>query len=208
MDRRHNFVFRNILLGIAIVIVSLSLTFILLYIFAPFCHSSVAVEPAKKTAVQKEARIAKASAPVRLAIAKVATDAIVNPVGLNDAGDMDIDDNPTQLAWYEPGAKPGEEGSAVIAGHYGWKDGVSSVFNDINKLVKGDEITTYDVNGMKKTFVVTRTALYDPNQDATNVFKSDDGKAHLNLITCQGSWIKADSTYSERLVVFTDLLKQ
>lgn len=45
---------------------------------------------------------------------------------------------------------------------------------------------------------------YDALADATRVFRSDDGKAHLNLITCQGAWDKQAKQYSKRLVVFTD----
>jgi len=192
---------------VTVPLISLSATFILLYLFAPLGDADQ-IAPLETAVVTHEAPIAaKISLPVRLTISKISTDAVISPVGLNAVNDMDINDDPTQLAWYELGPKPGEEGSAVIAGHYGWKDGVPSVFNDINKLVKGDQITIFDQEGLKKTFVVTRTALYEPNQDATNVFKSDDGKSHLNLITCQGSWVKSASTYSERLVIFTDYLE-
>jgi len=192
---------------VTVPLISLSATFILLYLFAPL-RDNDQIALLETAVVTHEAPIvAKISLPVRLTISKISTDAVISPVGLNAVNDMDINDDPTQLAWYELGPKPGEEGSAVVAGHYGWKDGVPSVFNDINKLVKGDQITIFDQEGLKKTFVVTRTALYEPNQDATNVFKSDDGKSHLNLITCQGSWVKSASTYSERLVVFTDYLE-
>ena len=208
MHRRQEPVYQKIFFIVAVPLISLSATFILLYIFVALRNADQ-IAPLKTGIVTYETPIAAkiSPLPVRLTISKISTDAVVSPVGLNSVNDMDINDDPTQLAWYEPGPKPGEEGSAVIAGHYGWKDGVPSVFNDINKLVKGDEITIFDQEGAKKTFVVTRTALYKPNQDATTVFKSDDGKSHLNLITCQGSWVKSDSTYSERLVVFTDYVE-
>jgi len=192
---------------VTIPLISLSATFILLYLFAPLGDADQIAPLETAVSIHEAPSAAKISLPVRLTISKISTDAVISPVGLNAVNDMDINDDPTQLAWYELGPKPGEEGSAVIAGHYGWKDGVPSVFNDINKLVKGDQITIFDQEGLKKTFVVTRTALYEPNQDATNVFKSDDGKSHLNLITCQGSWVKSASTYSERLVIFTDYLE-
>ena len=134
--------------------------------------------------------------------------AVVQPVGLTVDGNMDIDENPTQAAWYKLGPKPGQEGSAVIAGHYGWKKNVPSVFNDLHTLVAGDQILTLGEDGKVMTFVVTRLATYAPDQDATNVFRSDDGKSHLNLVTCQGSWNNSVRTYSERLVVFTDYVSE
>ena len=148
-----------------------------------------------------------ASEPIQLKISSLSVDTLVKPVGLNAIGDMDIDDNPTETAWYKLGPKPGEEGSAVIAGHYGFKNGKPSVFNDLNTLIEGDTITVVGKDGVELNFVVNKLAKYTPEQDATSVFKSDDGKAHLNLVTCQGVWVNSDKTYSDRLVVFTELIK-
>jgi LPXTG-site transpeptidase (sortase) family protein len=199
---------QKLFLVITIPVVSLCITFILLYVFIPGLHSSrvdpIRVPNATHNVAAPAATIAP---PTQLKISSIAVDAIVNPVGLTSTGDMAIDENPTQVAWYKLGPKPGEEGSAVIAGHYGWKNGVPSVFNDLNKLVKGDTVSTLGEDGRLRTFAVNHTALYAPNQDATDVFRSNDGKAHLNLITCQGSWNNSAQTYSERLIVFTDYVK-
>jgi LPXTG-site transpeptidase (sortase) family protein len=192
---------------VIIPIVSLCVTFILLYVFMPARHNTPVTPVVAAPIVHDATPTVAVSVPVELKISSIAVDALVNPVGLTSTGDMAIDENPEQLAWYQFGPKPGEEGSAVIAGHYGWKNGVPSVFNDLNKLARGDQISTYGADGQVKTFVVSRSALYAPDQDATTVFKSDDGKVHLNLITCQGSWNNSARTYSERLVVFTDFLK-
>ncbi|MFY9228186.1 MAG: class F sortase [Candidatus Microsaccharimonas sp.] len=186
-------------------LISLSATFLYLYFFLP-SHTPLVGVKQTPAIVHEAIPAVYTPVPSQLKIASINVSASVEPVGLTDSGDMDIDDNPEGIAWYKLGPKPGEEGSAVLAGHYGWKNGVPSVFNDLNKLVKGDKITSIGDDGKEKTFIVTRTAVYTPNQDATDVFKSDDGKAHLNLITCQGSWNNSAQTYSERLVIFTDLL--
>ena len=200
---------QKLFITIVVPVVSLCLTFILLYLFVP-SERSTSISPPKEVASVQATTVVNELAgapPVQLKIDSIGVDAIVNPVGLTSTGDMDIEQDPDELAWYKFGPTPGEEGSAVVAGHYGWKDGVPSVFNNLNKLVKGDEILAYGSDGQMKAFVVTRIELYAPNQDATDVFKSDDGKAHLNLITCQGSWDRAAQTYSERLVVFTEYVK-
>ena len=204
MHIQRTVVMQKLFIIVIVPLVSLCAVFILLYIFVPRPAAPVAVDvplPALSTAKKP----LKASVPVRLTIESINVTADVTPTGLTSDGDMAIEENPEQVAWYKLGPKPGEEGSAVVAGHYGWKNGIASVFNDLNTLAKGDEISMTNEDGTTLTFVVTRTALYTPDQDATNVFRSDDGKAHLNLITCQGSWNNTASTYSERLVVFTDL---
>lgn len=192
----------------------MSAMFILLYNIVPLLQNSpptakvTAPESVPKPATATTVPYVSVASPVQLKVSKINVDTVTIPVGVNAKGDMDIDENPEQAAWYELGAKPGQEGSAVIAGHYGWKNGVASVFNDLHTLVAGDEISTVGEDGKVMTFVVTRLTTYMPNQDATDVFRSDDGKAHLNLVTCQGSWNNSESTYSERLVVFSDLVVQ
>jgi len=190
---------------ISALLVSSSATFIFLYLAVPAVNVSVPrVEVVVPLTVPA---VVSVTTPVQLDIASIKVSTSVTPVGLTKDGDMAIDDNAERVAWYQFGAKPGEGGSAVIAGHYGWKDGVASVFNDLNTLELGDEVTTTDAEGHVQNFVVKRISMYAPEQDATDVFKSDDGKAHLNLITCQGIWNNAAKTYSERLVVFTDLVE-
>src|SRR4051812_19779363 len=77
--------------------------------------------------------------PVRLTIAKLSINAAVAAVALAADNTMDIDKQDTQgTAWYKLGPKPGEVGSAVIAGHYGWKDNQGSIFNNLHTLSSGD----------------------------------------------------------------------
>jgi hypothetical protein len=52
--------------------------------------------------------------------------------------------------------------------------------------------------------VVREIQRYDPNADASSVFSSNDGKSHLNLITCEGIWDEVSQSYPQRLVIFTD----
>lgn len=142
--------------------------------------------------------------PLRLKIPEIGVDAVIEYVGLTADGEMDIPKNPTDVAWFSLGSRPGENGSAVISGHYGWKNDISSVFDDLHKLREGDEVYIEDENGATVTFVVRGARKYDPEADASEVFGSSDGKAHLNLVTCEGTWNEAEKSYSSRLAVFTD----
>ncbi|MFA5993898.1 MAG: class F sortase [Parcubacteria group bacterium] len=143
--------------------------------------------------------------PVRLKIPGIGVDAVVESLGLTVAGAMEVPKGPDNVAWYELGTRPGEQGSAVIAGHYGkWKNGQGSVFDDLHKLNKGDKLYIEDDKGVVIAFVVRESRNYDPTADAVEVFSSDDELAHLNLITCEGTWNKATKSFSQRLVVFAD----
>jgi len=143
--------------------------------------------------------------PARLVIPSLYVDAPVTKVGLTSGGAMDVPKHPAEVAWYKLGARPGDTGSAVIAGHYGrWLNGEGSVFDDLNTLKPGDEVFIEDEQGIRVSFVVTGVRTFNPTDDATDVFVSSDGKAHLNLVTCEGVWNETSQAYSKRLVVFTD----
>lgn len=145
-----------------------------------------------------------AGLPVRLKIPKINVDAAVESVGLTADGAMDVPKGPADVAWFERGTRPGEQGSAVIAGHVDWKDGSQAVFSDLHNLKPGDKVVVQDNQGATSAFVVVASQSYDSKANASDVFGSNDGKAHLNLITCAGVWDKTQESYSKRLVVFTD----
>lgn len=142
---------------------------------------------------------------IRLQIPKIKIDGAIHSVGLTTDGAMGPPSGPNGLGWYKLGPFPGEIGSAVIDGHFGtWVTGEGSIFDNLHKLNKGDLIYIKNADGSLVTFVVRELKVFDPEDDAFEVFISDDGKSHLNLITCTGDWVSKEKTYTKRLVVFAD----
>lgn len=159
----------------------------------------------KNIVTQEQVQVDSAGLPVRLKIPAIEVDAAVEQVGLTPGGAMDTPKGRREVAWFNEGARPGEVGSAVMTGHYGtWKNGQGSVFDNLHKLNAGDKISVEDDKGAITTFIVREIRSYNPNADASDIFGSSDDNAHLNLITCEGTWNKDSKSYSERLVVFAD----
>lgn len=143
--------------------------------------------------------------PERLMIPKINVYTKVDYMGIIANGDMEAPKGPENVGWFKFGPYPGNNGSAVIAGHHGpWRNGDKSVFEDISKLRKGDKLYIEDENGVIIAFVVRKSRKYDPETYAEDVFRSSDNSAHLNLITCDGVWDEVRQSYSERLVVFAN----
>lgn len=168
---------------------------------APVHRKSTALPPRpveSTTEAQKNVGL-----PVRISIPSIAVDAAIEKVVLAADGSMGVPKNPFDTAWYGLGARPGEAGSAAIAGHVDWEKG-PAVFANLHKVKQGDRIEVRDDNGGVILFVVRGSRRLHADADATDVFTSRDGKAHLNLITCAGSWDKQAKQYSERLVLFAD----
>lgn len=142
--------------------------------------------------------------PERIVIQKLGINAAVESVGMNSQREMDVPKKHINAGWFNMGPRPGEKGNAIIAGHVGWISETPAVFEHIYELEKGDKVTITNSDGSKVSFVIQRKHAYNPHEDATEVFVPKDDKAHLNLITCTGSWDIKTQSYAQRLVVFAD----
>lgn len=145
--------------------------------------------------------------PVRLKIPSLGIDADIEHVGLDAENNMDVPKNDDNVAWYTLGARPGEKGSAVIAGHFDGRTGKPAVFYRVSELQPGDNIEVTSSDGIMYVYSVTakQSFPYDdlPLQD---IFGRTDITA-LNLITCKGTWDKAKRNYSHREVIYSRLVR-
>lgn len=175
-------------------------------VFRDSSHKSVASSSNSVTAAtgKRTLEIKKVGLPIRLKIPSINIESAVYGVGLTPDGAMDVKKNLNNVAWYQNGPRPGEKGSSVIAGHYGWENGKAAVFTYLHKLKKGDTILVEDDKRNTISFVVSESRKYDPKADASDIFHAKDNEQHLNLITCGGAWNEILQTYSDRLVVFAD----
>lgn len=150
-----------------------------------------------------KAEDSKVGLPLRLIIPTIHVDAKIVGVSVNVQGEMETPKTADEVGWFAVGPRPGELGSAVIAGHFDDKSGNAGVFSDLGLLNSGDVIKVEDEFGQSRIFVVKGNKIYDPGY-AEDVFAQSDLK-HLNLITCDGLWEGDKKSYSKRLVVFADL---
>lgn len=141
--------------------------------------------------------------PIRLIIPQISVDAPIEYVGVTSTGIMEVPKKTDTVGWFKLGAVPGENGSAIIAGHLNGQRGENGVFFNLNSLKKGDLVTVKNSDNSQVQFIVHKIKMLDPGH-ADDVFTSSEG-AHLNLITCDGIWDKKIQSYSQRLVLFTDL---
>lgn len=144
--------------------------------------------------------------PIRLKIPVIGVDSAIEDALITPDGRMDVPAGSVNVAWFALGPHPGQVGSAVIGGHYGISNGVPFVFYNLDKLKIGDKIYIEDDKGDTLAFIVRSTSSFERSANATDVFESNDGLVHLNIITCEGVWNAINGTYPQRLVVFSDLI--
>ena len=172
----------------------------------PVMEETAPQEPQREVIVPPVTAIALSARPVALSIPSIDVAAPVASVGIFGKA-MAVPANSTEVGWYEFGVRPGMVGSAVLAGHVNWYGGKDAVFTKLHDIEIGDRIQVTDSLGMTHTFVVREKKQYPINADTSEVFLSNDGLAHLNLITCDGPWSALMGTHERRLVVFADKLQ-
>jgi LPXTG-site transpeptidase (sortase) family protein len=142
--------------------------------------------------------------PSRLRIPSIAVDAPVAGVGLLPDGSMAVPDNLWVSAWLSSGARPGQAGSAVIAGHRGIS--TPGLFGHLENVRAGDRIRVSDAGGAELVYQVTRVASLDLSTATQLQVFGPTTHQQLVLITCIGQYSRTTRTYDHRLVVFSQLL--
>lgn len=197
MQASRNYIF------FALVVVSLSLYFYFAAANKKEALASLTSAIELSSPIQLESVYEKGF-PVQMLIPKIKLSALIEEVGFTSTGAMDTPKNRENVGWFAPGVNPGEIGSSVIAGHYGWKNKKASAFDHLSELKVGDLVYVVNNKHATTTFIVRSIKRVDPKEDPTSIFRSSDNIAHLNLITCDGIWDKNEKSYSKRLVIFTE----
>lgn len=167
-------------------------------------RASLPVAPDKEPAAQSKAPAPKkiTSTPVQLTIPAIALASRVVPMGVNNAGELDVPSgNTNDVGWYAKGVAPGNIGSAVMDAH------VYAAFSKLDEVALGDDIYVDMQDGERLHFVVKRSQVYKLAElSPDELFNADNGR-YLHLITCAGELKDDSSTYTHRLVVFAELVQ-
>lgn len=145
---------------------------------------------------------ARVGLPATIIIPAINVWAPVESVGLTEKGAFDVPEDPAHVGWFNQGPRPGEKGVAGMDGHFGWRDGLPAVFDNLSRVQIGDTVLIQDVDGLVIHFVIYDIRTYEKDADTSDIFHVTDDGAHLALITCQGEWDALHQSYSSRLVVF------
>jgi LPXTG-site transpeptidase (sortase) family protein len=132
------------------------------------------------------------SAP-RLVIPEIRVNAPIVAVGIRN-GQLDVGGSPHEIYRWRFGVRPGQPGSAVLAGHT-WSRG-DGVFDKLGRLRKGHRVRVGTAQ-----FRVTRVQRVRrlSSKQVRELF-SDRGRPRLVLITC-GDRDDASGVYRTRIIV-------
>lgn len=166
----------------------------------------VTVPSAPPTTHPKTSTALPRSAPTRIRIPKIGVDAPFTPLSLAPTGQLNAPppDNSNLVGWYKDGATPGENGSAIVAGHVDTKTG-PAVFLQLDEVKKGSTIEITRADKSVATFTVDDVETFSKAQFPDDRVYAETPNPQLRVITCGGAYDKAAKDYTDNVVVFAHL---
>lgn len=147
-----------------------------------------------------------AGEPDRVVVPAISVDHPVIPVGLESDGAMEIPERVDEIGWYTgTQVRPGDPGSAVLAGHVDSRTQGRGAFFDLGRLDVGDDIRLETEAGEQHWQVTGRTS-YDKSYLPIDDIFTVSGEPRLVLITCGGPFDSATRHYTENVVVYAELV--
>nr|WP_237305123.1 class F sortase [Streptomyces qaidamensis] len=145
------------------------------------------------------------SRATRLLIPYLRVDAPVMGLGLDRDRRLTAppDDDPRLVGWYQHGASPGEQGTAVAVGHLDTDSG-PAVFAGLTELKRGRIVKARRVDGRIAVYTVDKIKSYEKAHFPSQEVYGARGRPELRLITCGGSYDRRKG-YSGNVVVFAHL---
>jgi len=146
--------------------------------------------------------------PQELTIDDLGVTASVRPVGLDEAGAMEIPDV-SEIGWYLHGAVPGHPGATVLAAHVWW-NGTNGPFRRLGALEPGALVDVRLQDGTETSYVVVKRTMYDKDALPSDLWRNS-GPETLVLITCGGRFDDGSRRFDQNIVVYavpsSELLK-
>jgi len=143
-------------------------------------------------------------APVRLAVPALGVDSAVDPVGVEPDGRMTLPAEVDRVGWYRFGPAPGDDGSAVIAGHVDDREQGLGAMAPLRNAAVGDAVVVTDAAGTSTRWRVVARELIQKQVLPLDRLFAREGPARLTLITCGGPFLTEFGSYRDNVVVVAE----
>ncbi|WP_432117753.1 class F sortase [Streptomyces sp. bgisy032] len=143
-----------------------------------------------------------AAEPTALRVPRVALDAAVQGVGVEDDGTVEVPGDAGRAGWYRHGPAPGgSAGSAVLVGHVDDRTGALGAFAKLYAVRKGDDVLVARKHAPPVRYRVTAREVVGRDSLPAEVFRRH-GQPVLTLVTCAPPYDRARGGYQRNLVVY------
>jgi sortase (surface protein transpeptidase) len=124
-------------------------------------------------------------------------------LGLQPDGSVAVPNRTDVAGWYERGPRPGQAGPAVILGHVDSSTG-PGVFINLGTVRRGAVVRVDRADGTTVSFRITRLARVPKTRFPTDLVYAPTLDPTLRLVTCGGSFDRAQGSYRDNVIAFAD----
>jgi sortase (surface protein transpeptidase) len=143
-------------------------------------------------------------APMRLTVPGLGIDAPVDAVGVEADGQMSIPAVVDRVGWYRFGPAPGDDGSAVIAGHVDDREQGLGAMAPLREAGPGQQLLVTDTAGTTTRWRVVSRELIQKQVLPLDRLFARTGPPRLTLITCGGPFLPEFRSYRDNVVVVAE----
>jgi len=154
------------------------------------------------------APVAPAAVPVTVTIASLDVHAPVDPVGLLVGGGLAVPDDAGRVGWFAPEGfelAPGDEGTAVLAGHRDSRRTGPGALHALVDIEPGARIAVHHADGRVSHWQVERSVLTSRDALPVDELFTRSGPPRLALVTCGGAFDPVLRRYSHNVLVYASL---
>jgi hypothetical protein len=145
--------------------------------------------------------VTRVSRPVYLSIPAIGIHTRLTRLGLTAHGTLQVPASTSVAGWYTGSPRPGQVGSAIIAGHIDSSRG-PGVFFRLRLLRPGDRVYVRHADGTLAVFRVYAEHTYAKDRFPTQKVYGPAPDPELRLITCGGIFDAAIGSYLSNVVVY------
>lgn len=139
--------------------------------------------------------------PRAIILPTIGAQGFIQKVGIDQNGAVAVPGNVHMAGWFIGESVPGEPGLSIVDGHVQGRY-QPGIFKNLGELRLGDRFTIEFGDRSAKSFEVVSVTSYPTDEAAKHLFHKDGSiPSQLNLITCSGSYNRADRQYDQRLLV-------
>jgi hypothetical protein len=144
--------------------------------------------------------------PVSLVIPAIGVRTSLIKLGRTRQGALQVPSSTSVAGWYTASPRPGEIGSAIIAGHID-SDAGPGVFFRLRLLRPGNLVYVRRTDGTLAVFRVSAEHMYAKADFPTQQVYGPEPDAELHLITCGGVFDSATGHYLSNVVVYSSEIR-
>jgi LPXTG-site transpeptidase (sortase) family protein len=141
--------------------------------------------------------------PRTMEIPAINSSSYVQPVGIDQHKSIAVPSNINFTGWYTGSALPGNNGVTIVVGHVNghYNEGI---FHNLHKVSIGDVIRVEKGNRETVTYRITESKRIDASDNTSLFTKKGQSANELHLITCIGTYLPAERTFDQRLLVIAE----